>query len=181
MSAHQHTSLALGLFIIAAASTVQAQGIAGSYEQLRQLVELGDRVRVVQGDGTEVAGEILDLSSSSLALQVKGVRVEVPERDVRTIRMRRPDSLRNGALWGFGAGAAFLVVATLREGDSLGMPTVLIGAVFGGIGAGMGVGVDAIIMGRQVVYARPGASSARVRVSPLLARDRHGAQLSVRF
>lgn len=117
MSTYRQLSIAFGLFTMAAAPIAEAQGIASSYEQLRQLVEPGDTVRVVQADSTEVAGEILDLSSSSLALQVKGARVEVLERKVRTIRQRRGDPLRNGAWWGFGAGAAFVVLATLREGD----------------------------------------------------------------
>jgi hypothetical protein len=179
MITRRHVPLALGFLMVAAASVADAQGIASSYEQLRLLVRPGDTVSIVDVNGQEATGKILDLASSSLALQVKGARVEVLERDVRTIRQRRGDSLGNGALWGLGTGASIGFLAGSQFG-SAGFGAI-VAMFYGGIGAGVGVGIDAMITGRQVIYARPGVSSARVRVSPLLTRDRHGAQLSVRF
>ena len=179
MITRAHRLIAIGLTVMAVTSVAHAQGIAGSYEQLRLLVRTGDTLSIVDANGNEATGKILDLSSSSLALQIKGSRVEMLEGDVRTILQRRQDSLGNGALWGLGTGASLGFLAGSQFGGP-GLGTI-VALVYGGVGAGVGVGIDALIAGRQVIYAKPGASSTRVRVSPLLSRDRHGAQLSVRF
>jgi hypothetical protein len=179
MITRRHVTIALGLLIVAGASSAQGQGIASSYDQLRLLVRPGDTVSVVDADGREATGRILDLSSSSLALQIKGARVEMLERNVRTIRQRRGDSLGNGALWGLGTGASLGFLAGSQFGGA-GLGAV-VALFYGGLGAGVGVGVDAMITSRQVIYAPPGASSTRVRVAPLLNGNRRGAQLSVRF
>jgi hypothetical protein len=69
------------------------------------LVKRGDTVSVVDRDGTEVRGPISALSSSSLAIVMAGSQKSFLESEIDTIRQRRPDSLANGAKWGFGIGA----------------------------------------------------------------------------
>jgi hypothetical protein len=53
--------------------------------------------------------------------------------------------------------------------------------LMGGLGAAVGVGIDAIFRGNEVIYSRPARTSASLKVSPLLARGRKGALLSVVF
>ena len=54
-------------------------------------------------------------------------------------------------------------------------------AMMAGLGAAIGAGLDAIFRGNQVIYSRPARTSARLKLSPLLARGRRGALLSLEF
>ena len=98
------------LLVIATTPMVEAQVLASSFDQLQVLVKPGDTVRVTDGTGVEARGTIGALSPSSLEMVIEGNRRIFSENDVRTIRQRRGDSLRNGAWWGFGimAGLALL-------------------------------------------------------------------------
>jgi hypothetical protein len=171
-------SIALSLLMTAAASAAEAQGIASSYEQLRLLVRPGDKVSIVDANGKAATGRILGLSSSSLALRVKGERVDVLEREVRTIRQRRQDPLRDGALRGASLGLFTASVVDGRPAAGLASTKVLL---FSGLGAGIGMGIDALFTSPRVIYFRPLTPSERVRVSPLLTGDRTGARLSFTF
>jgi carboxymethylenebutenolidase len=91
----------LCVFLTAAASVAEAQEVASSFEQLRALLKPGETVSVTDTDGRETTGTIADLSSSSLGLLIAGTRHDVPERDVKTMRQRRGDSLWNGVRWAF--------------------------------------------------------------------------------
>lgn len=172
------------LLLTAAASMVEAQELAGSFEQLRVLVKVGDTVSVTDGTGQEIRGTIAELSSSSLALLVGGNRRTLSENDIRMMRQRRSDSLANGAKWGFGIGAGLGLLGGLAiaaEYDDSAALVPLVALLYGGLGTGIGVGVDAMISGTQVIYSRPAASSARLTLSPLLARDRRGVLVSLGF
>ena len=93
--------------------------------------------------------------------------------------VRESDSLLNGALIGAGAGVASgLFLCTLTEPwrncrDDFG-PMAKIGA----IGAGIGMGVDALI--RKRIY-RSASGAGEVHVAPILGRRAKGVWLSVRF
>jgi hypothetical protein len=165
-------------------ATGPGRGVASSFEQLRVLVRPGDTVSVTDTTGREITGTIADLSSSSVALLVAGSRRDLPESEVRTIRQRRPDSLANGALWGLAIGASIglsIALIPIEDGESYGAAALPGAAMLAGVGAGIGVGVDAMIAGRHVIYAKPAGSSSRVRVSPLLTRERKGVFVSLGF
>jgi hypothetical protein len=57
----------------------------------------------------------------------------------------------------------------------------MLGALFGGAGAGIGVGIDALVRGEMVIYRGRGASTTRVSIAPRLAPSHQGAALSIRF
>jgi hypothetical protein len=176
-------SAALWLLTMALASRAEAQGIAASFDQLRLLVRPGDTVSVTDTTGREVTGKIVALSSSSLALTIDRTRRELTEPDVTTIRQRRNDSLANGAKWGLGVGVCLpLVLLALSGADDIdaGFTAVVI-AAYGGMGAGIGVGIDAMITGRQVIYERPARSAATLTISPMLTDTRKGVSVSMRF
>lgn len=164
--------------------TVDAQEIAGSFDQLRVLVKPGDKITVTDDAGREVTGSIAELSPSSLALVAGGQRRSLQATDINTIRQRRSDSLANGAKWGFGVGAGLGLLAGLAMAEAYGESDagamVVIGAlVYGGIGAGIGVGVDAMNSANQVIYARRTTSAARVSLAPLVSHQRRGVFVSV--
>jgi hypothetical protein len=176
-------SAALCLLVMALASRAEAQGIATSFDQLRLLVRPGDTVSVTDTTGREVTGRIVVLSSSSLALMIDRTRRDLTEPDVTTIRQRRNDSLANGAAWGLGIGAGLtgaLIAASGGVDGEYGWAVLAI-AAYGAIGAGVGVGVDAMITSRQVIYERPARPSAALTISPVLTGARKGISVSMRF
>lgn len=175
----------LALLLIAVAARAGAQEIASSFDQLRVLVKPGDTVTVRDGSGRETTGRIADLSSSSLALLVGGDRRDLAAGQIDTIRQRRSDSLANGAKWGFGLGAGLGVLvgaAIATEYEDAGAAAIVLGSLlYGGLGAGVGTGVDAMISGNQVIYARRVSSTARVSVAPVLTRERRSVLVSLGF
>ena len=57
----------------------------------------------------------------------------------------------------------------------------LAAAFYGGIGAGIGVGGDAMVDGQQVIYASAQPLAARLTIAPLLTARRQGVLMSWRF
>jgi hypothetical protein len=167
------------------ASVAQAQDTASSFDQLRVLVKPGDTVTVTGNSGGVMQGRIVDLSSQALGLQVDGQRRELFVDDVRTITEQRHANLATGAKWGVGIGAGFgvLTMAAATSGYRCYncMTWILMsGAVYGGIGAGIGVGIAATMEHQQVIFAKPG-SSLKLSVAPMVGRDRKGLLLTARW
>jgi len=173
-----------GLLLTFLATPAQAQELAVSFGQLRVLVKPGDTVTVRDRAGQEVRGAVAELSSSSLALVVAGSRRSFLESDIDVIRQRRPDSLANGAKWGFsvGAGLGFLaglaLAAEYNDGGAALIP--LLALAYGGMGAGAGVGIDAMMSSNRVVYAT-GGSPSKVTFQPILTPHRRGILAAIAF
>ena len=166
------------------AAPTGAQELAGTFEQLRVLVKTGDTLTVTDSAGQPVQGKLAKLSASSLVLNVSGTDREFHSSDVNTIEKRGPDSLKNGALIGMGiAGglAAALSLAAIGESDADAGLLVFATLAYSGIGAGIGVGIDALVEGRRVIYASSGAPTTRLTVAPLLASRRKGVLVSFRL
>lgn len=172
----RYVALAIALMVLAAAP-VEAQVIAGTFDQLRVLVKSGDTLTVTDGAGTRSRGKLTDVSASTLELDVAGTRRLFQDSDVATIEKRGADSLRNGALIGLtiGGGLGSLAIGSLT-GDWGG--AVAGGLIYAGIGAGIGVGIDALIEGQRVIYAasRP---KPTVHIAPTTGRSGRGVVLSV--
>lgn len=175
----------MATLLTAMASTAEGQDVARSLDPLQALVKPGDVVSVADGSGQEVRGTIVSLSPTSLELAVAGAKRNFSASDIGTIRQRRRDSLRNGAFWGLGFGAGLgiypcMLLAGLDEsGETDAVPVCAV--LFGGIGAGIGAGLDALVRRSLVIFRGPAASRARLTVSPIVRRDRKGVLLSYRF
>jgi hypothetical protein len=174
----------LCLVLLGAAPLAAAQEVATTFDQLRVAVKNGDSVTVTDTEGRRFKGTVADLSASSLVLLVSGNRRALVEGDVQTIRQRRHDSLVNGAILGgiVGAGIGFAAVASQTcqgcSWDPAYFPVAIAG-LFGGMGAGVGVGIDAAFKGKRVIYSK--TSTPTVRVAPLVGRERKGAFASIGF
>ena len=173
------------LLLCAGGTRVEAQGVASSFDQLGVLVKPGDKISVVDGSGREAAGRIGQLSRDTLILFTEAGPRQFGEVEVATIRQRRGDSLQNGAVIGAVAGAAYFAtaIALLRDGDGGGVivgAAVAGGVLYAGMGAAAGVGIDALITRRQVIYQKA-AGEKRISVSPLFSRGRRGAAVTVTF
>ena len=168
------------VLLLAMASGVSATAqTARSFEQLDLLVETGDRITVTDDTGRKRTGRLVDLSSSALALLVDGARHDFRDVQVHTIRQWRPDPLKNGAWFGFGIGAAWGATAVLHPESDLTAPALFFG-LMAAAGTGIGVGLDALIPSRQVIY-KSTATVQHVTVAPLLASNRRGVAVSFGF
>ena len=146
----------LAVFVIlTSAGQAEAQELAGTFDQLRVLVETGDRIRVVDASGQDIRGTIAAIGAASLTLEAGGTRRDFAERDITTIHQRRPDSLANGALWGLAAGTALGLYGgiALSSTGSSGVIIPIFTLLYGEIGAGIGTGLDALVSAERVIYA----------------------------
>jgi hypothetical protein len=180
--------LTIGVVILlscAGGTSVDAQEVASSFEQLAVLVKPGDKVIVVDVAGRETKGRIGTLSPDALILMTSAGSRQLDKLEVAAITQRRDDSLKNGAIIGAVAGVAYYVtglalLAGIDDGEVI-VPTAIAGGVlFAGLGAAAGVGIDALISGRQVIYQTP-APRSRASVSPVFSHGRRGAAVTVRF
>jgi hypothetical protein len=171
--------------LILVAATAEAQELAGTFDQLRVLVNPGDTLTVIDEAGQRVRGKVVSLSNSVLNLTVSGTPRQFLSTDVNTIEKRGADSLKNGALIGLavggGLGAAAIAALTATSDGNVG-PLVAAGfLMYCGIGAGIGTGFDALIEGDRVIYARSRSARATFTIAPIVSRERKGARLSLRF
>ena len=170
-----------GLVILFAtsASTLEAQtppGQASTLESIRP----GMTIWVTDTGGREEMGRVVELPGDVL-ITTDGERTQRRRTiDIVRVRARHSDSLLNGALIGAGAAVASgLLLCNATEPwencrDDVG-PMIRIGA----LGAGSGIGVDALSRGRRTIYEAPG--SIRGYVAPVVGPDRVGATLSLRY
>ena len=177
------TLSAMVMLVLFIADSALAQQLAGSFDQLRVLVKPGDTLTVTDAAGETVKGRLSGLTSSSISVNVSGQVRQFLNAEVDTIQKRGPDSLKNGALVGLSIGgglAAMFITAALGAGEDGGHWYWVALPAYAGMGAGIGAGVDALIEGRRVIYARTNSRQA-LSLAPMLGRDRRGIALSVRL
>ena len=165
-------SLTLLRLIVASAAPAAAQK-AGSFEQLAVLVESGDRITVTDSSGREHSGRIIDLSPSGLELWTDGAHQDFREAHVHTVSQMRQDTLRNGAWFGLAVGAMYFI----PKYDIGGRYAAMFFGLWAAAGTGVGVGLDALVPSRQVIY-QPTGAARRVTAAPLLASNRRGLAVS---
>ena len=185
-------ALTVGL-AMSAAATVGAQQVAQSFSELGTHLRVGDSVILTDSAGQKVRGKIATLSPASVELIVPDPRIAAEtqrifrDADVQAVALRRPDPLKDGVLkgLGFGALAGAVVGAVALEhqlGEGAGATGALGGAMVGGLwGSVIGLAGDASVQTTTVIYAKPAGSAGRLRLSPLLGRDRNGVSMAVAF
>ena len=164
---------------------------ATDVDAIRQRIKEGQKVRITDDQGREWQGRIEVLAPDKLVLLMKNRQ----RRDVAyatIVRIDRPhDTLANGALIGFVSGALYGLGAVIAEehadcepgvflscGDPTAAAYVVIPPILGAIGAGIGVGIDALVRRDPTLFRR---GDSRVILAPLLGRDARGLTLSVRW
>ena len=170
----------LGLLLLIAGS---AEAQPATLYDVVWLVQPGDTLTITDNAGVRVRGKLVQISTSSLMLDASRTLYQFKESDIERIE-RRGDSLMNGALIGAaGAIASTLLVCRSMEPWKvcLNNPNIAPWFLTGAVGAGMGVGIDALIRGDRVLYARPQASQPSVSVAPIFGRGQKGVLMSVRL
>lgn len=169
-------------------SATQTAGLSDA-DAIRQRVKERQKVRITDDQGREWQGRIEAFASDKVVLLTKDrQRRDVPYAAI--VRIDRPhDTLANGALIGFLSGAAYGLFALAAEENadcepggffSCGDPTAaayaVIPPVLGAIGAGIGVGIDALIRRDPTLFRR---GDSRVMLAPSVGRGVGGLSLSV--
>ncbi|MBS1816817.1 MAG: hypothetical protein JSU08_02710 [Acidobacteria bacterium] len=172
--------VAVGLLLVA--DRAGAQGIAQSFDELRLLVRPGETIRVLQDDTTSVKGTFVGARPEQLTLRVGSKDLEVTPAHVREIRKRRQDSLSNGARIGLAVGAGFGALGALMCDGCTATVSIPFALIYGGIGAGIGTGLDALVQEDAVIYASPARRAAsRMRIGPLVDARRRGVGVAFAF
>lgn len=175
-------SAVLGSLIELASGTAAGAQPAASLEALRPLADAASTVIVIDAHGREVRGTIADASSTELSLRAGGTIHRFPAADVRTVRVRKDDSLADGALIGALVGGGSVALNFL-DNECHDDPACYAAVGWcAGIGALAGIGIDALVRDEAVVYSAgaPRASQA-IRVAPLAGRGRKGVRLTIAF
>ena len=169
------------LFSAAATSAVSAQTEGAARAGLETALAPGTTAWITDSTGRERQARIAGVSDGIVTATAGEESWRVAIADITRVRVQRSDSVLNGALIGAGtAVASGLLLCSLTEPwencrDDVG-PMLGIGA----LGAGIGIGIDALIHGRRTIYERP-AGSARLHAAPLIAPGTTGLRLSVSF
>ena len=180
----------LFVLLLVQAATAAAQDPAGPFARLVTVLKPGDTVVITDLNGRRTAGKLRELTASAVELQ-DGNSPDGPALgrfaadEVRQIRFERHDSLLNGTLIGFAAGAVpgIVFLAGRSSGSDpiqdagIAASIILVPAV---AAAGVGALMDALFFEHRIVYKSTGRRS-RVSVSPWLADSGKGLQVSLRF
>jgi hypothetical protein len=173
----------LALAVAPASAMAQVAG-----PPVAQLVKPGQKILVVDEDGREIEGRVDSVSSDALALRADGKPITLALD--RIVRIDRPrDGLGNGALIGMGTTVSLSMIGLAvsqstcesRYHTQCSSPPFWVVLWAAGssaaLGAGIGVGIDAMIHGDRAIYRRgPGVRTA---IAPAIARGVRGAAISV--
>jgi hypothetical protein len=166
---------------IAGSAGAQDRETATTLAELSLKVGAGDIVFVTTGDGRERRARILQLSPKSMVVTIDGTRTEMSEESLKTVRQQTSDPLSNGAMFGAvgGLGALFMLVRSYGDIEDVTQFLVMGGAIGGGLGALVGMGIDAAIAGKATIYERRAARN--IVVQPILAAKAKGFVIGFQF
>ena len=165
------TTLATAI-LLGASQPATAQAPADAWGAAHARVDLGESV-IFEAAGTpRQTGLLQSLTPEGLTVMVAGESRYIRREDVQKL-WKRGDSKLNGFLIGAGATGVVMggFLAALCDNDC-GGEAVAVTAIYAGLGGLVGVGVDALIVGKTLVYKRP----AGVAVAPIVGPDRAGVQ-----
>ena len=132
-----------------------------TFQDLALLVNPGDRIAVTDDTGRVLQGDLVDISPSALSVLVAGTRDDLQESKYTVTRQRRQDSLKNGALLGFLAGAGSTAAAlALSDGYFYPVQWATFPLIMGGAGAGIGILVDSMITKSTLIFSEKNPSVA---------------------
>lgn len=176
------------LAILLLPALVHGQEPVKSFDQLNTRLKVGDTIIVTDPQGREHKGMVLQISPTALTLDSREGQKLTMSSDVQLVQDRPHDSLKNGALIGLACGVALGGVAAANCAEegcefSPAATFAIAGGFYGGIGAAIGTGIDALIPGKKrVVYrASEGKSAAQLMLTPVVTSRTKGIALSVLF
>ena len=171
-----------GWVLFACLAAPAAAQDAGPFDQLVGLVEPGDDVRVTFSDGRRSRVRVTGLTAGTLSVRDDGRELDLGEADVRSVRYRVRDPIRESFWLGFGSGAACAAVWLLTRPGAESSPSFRAFPVLGGLSGVTGGFIAGFVdqaIEREVTWRRgPGRAWS---VAPSLAPDRGGIAVSLSF
>jgi hypothetical protein len=158
------------LLILSGALPSSAQD---TFADLNQKLDPGDSLIVSDTNGHRTRGSLVELTPSSLVLFTDGTRRTFEVSEIERVQ-RRKNGVLLGLLIGAGCGAALGAIVYGLDEDNSAAAAVWSVA----IGAGIGLGIDAVAVVPRTVYRRP--ASGGLTPVPLDAVARGGG-LGVRL
>ncbi len=161
-------------------ASARAQGVARDFQELQGRVLLGETVKVTDRGGQATRGKLLKLTDTDLTVRVDEQDRTLPGADIVEVKARRSGPLWNGAV----IGAAVVLIPSAFLAAEYGCGDCALGiAVWTGIAAAAGVGVDALIKGDVTVMKlqTPTRAKTGFTIAPLVQRERRGVLCSIRF
>lgn len=178
----------VALAILLLPALVCGQEPVKSFDQLNTRLKIGDTIIVTDAEGRDHEGKILQISPSTLSLDTREGRQLKASSEVQLVQDRPRDSLKNGALIGLACGLALgaAAAAECARGDCELSPAAVFaiaGGIYGGAGAAVGIGIDALIPGKKrVVYRAPESKpTTHVMVAPVITSRTKGVAVSIGF
>jgi len=166
---------------------LDARAVARTFAELSSRLEPGDTVIVTReaGERTEAKVQGFDVDLRTLFLTADGTSFGMTEPEIRQLAIRGHDSFVNGAVIGASVGGGFFVIlgiacALVSDCDAA-SETFAAAAILGGIGAGIGVGIDALVKTERLVYVGPSGSSFSLALAPVASRTGKGVRVVFRF
>lgn len=149
---------ALGLMWLGTSASAQ---VVATFADLPLRLNIGERVTVEDRSGAAVKGTVQRLTSEEIVVTTTGGERVFTRASVSRIQ-RRGDSLRNGMLIGAVLGGALGgAFAGSFSGEFRASDFLQGVAIFGGVGLGLGLAVDAAHAGSTTVFAARSASAER--------------------
>lgn len=181
------TLLVVGVACLLLSRPVLGQSVDPRFSDLVRKQEI---VFVVDANGMEFVGRLLQVEPSSLTISTSdGEKSFAPERVSELYR--RGDSVASGAKFGAVVGAILGALGTKDGGcgallspyKSCPVQTYAANmAIIGGLGAGIGVGIDALFRGRTRIYpGKRGSVWPAVTVAPDAGLPRASIAMSMRW
>jgi hypothetical protein len=152
------TIVAAFLVAIGGAARAQAQDPPRSASELGAVARYGDRIWLLDIDGREVRGLFYKITGKDVEVSVtRRGPLAWDETEIRRIRRRVDDSVRNGARNGFIVGGALGLIQGLylRKTHIRGIVPLSI-ALHGGLCMSFGAGIDGLMARQEVIFERPG-------------------------
>jgi hypothetical protein len=177
-------ALLFGSVLLFGGPSAWAQAQSRPFSDVGERLQLGKRATVVTTTGQEIEGRLSELSATSLALLVDGKLQTIEAADVKRVRQRQSDSLKNGVLIGAASGAAYALMWFVRDPNECGGS--LCGQEFvysAGLGALIGLAIDASIK-RTVtleVAAAPRSSTKAHTRAGTVAGSRMSFSIAMKF
>jgi hypothetical protein len=165
---------------VTSAAVASAQRVAASLEDLKSL-ESATRVTVVDMQTRRFQGTIADASESLLLLRIGSENRRFEAAEIRSVHIRKEDSLVNGTLLGAAVGGGLTSLLFLDNecrDDPVCYEAV---AVYAGLGALAGLAIDALIHGTTVIYRAASRNERPLRVVPMTGGGRRGIGVMIRF
>ena len=162
--------------------TASAQQAVSSLDELKVLQSTNSPVTVTDTSGHEFRGTLVDASHAGVSLRIGGKTQPFAAADVRTVRVRKEDSLANGALIGLAVSAGLTSLIFL-DNECRDDASCYLGVAFDSLlGTLAGTAIDALVHRHVVVYTAPGSGGrSSFTVAPVTTRTSAGLRVTFAF